>query len=270
MDRNKNTWRIIKNDQNSKPLGIAFICFHDTGNDLPFHYNAIKLFSKCIPESQINIEKKQEKHKNERINLAEIKVMIWNARSLSSSTKKCFLIDIVRNESPYIVIISETFLLDSDSPFVKGYRTYKTKNNIRRKGTCILVSKNILASIIVLKNNINGRYIQISLKAPDNQIPTTIAFIYLEPNGNMNEIPNEIMESNIIGGDLNNNESGLLKIGVYHMKGIFDVSKISINKKISDHDIIIGKSKGEFKLNERFTKIIINNKKIYGKKYFIY
>ena len=196
--------------------------------------------------------------------------MIWNARSLSSSTKKCFLIDIVRNESPDIVIISETFLLDSDSPFVKGYRTYKTKNNIRRKGTCILVSKNILASIIVLKNNINGRYIQISLKAPDNQIPTTISFIYLEPNGNMNEIPNEIMESNIIGGDLNNNESGLLKIGVYHMKGIFDVSKISINKKISDHDIIIGKSKGEFKLNERFTKIIINNKKIYGKKYFIY
>ena len=86
----------------------------------------------------------------------------------------------------------------------------------------------------------------------------------------MNEIPNEIMESNIIGGDLNNNESGLLKIGVYHMNGIFDVSKISINKKISDHDIIIGKSKGEFKLNERFTKIIINNKKIYGKKYFIY
>ena len=159
MDRNKNTWRIIKNDQNSKPLGIAFICFHDTGNNLPFHYNAIKLFSKCIPESQINIEKKQEKHKNERINLAEIKVMIWNARSLSSSTKKCFLIDIVRNESPYIVIISETFLLDSDSPFVKGYRTYKTKNNIRRKGTCILVSKNILASIIVLKHNINGRYI---------------------------------------------------------------------------------------------------------------
>ena len=46
------------------------------------------------------------------------------------------------------------------------------------------------------------------------------------------------------------------------MKGIFDVSKISINRKISDHDIIIGKSKGEFKLNERFTKIIINDKKI--------
>ena len=69
------------------------------------------------------------------------------------------------------------------------------------------------------------------------------------------------MESDIIRGDLNNNESGLMKNGVYHIKGIFDTSKIGINRKISVHDIIIGKAKGEFKLNERFTTITFNDKK---------
>ena len=68
------------------------------------------------------------------------------------------LSDIMSNEFPDIAIILETFLLYSDTLYINWYWTYKTKNNIRRKGTCILVSKNILASIIVVKIDINKRH----------------------------------------------------------------------------------------------------------------
>ena len=56
----------------------------------------------------------------------KLKVLIWNARSLYSYAKKLFLIDILRNKQPDIVIVSETFLLDEDNIYAKGYKTYKT------------------------------------------------------------------------------------------------------------------------------------------------
>ena len=115
-------------------------------------------------------------------NQSELKIMIWNARSLCKYVKKTFVIDIISNEHPDIALISETFLLDTDNLYVKGYMTYKTKNNIRRKGCCILLSKNVLASVLVLKNDINGRYIKISLKSPNFEVPLTVSSLYLEPD----------------------------------------------------------------------------------------
>ena len=92
-----------------------------------------------------------ESHKS-----TELKIFIWNSRSLSSFTKKSFLIDIISNELPDLAFISETFLLDTENLYVKGYRTYKTRNNMKRKGCCLLIRKNIIASVLVLKNDING------------------------------------------------------------------------------------------------------------------
>ena len=78
----------------------------------------------------------------------------------------------------------------------------------------------------------------------------TISAVYLEPNSDINKIPEEIFDSDIIGGDMNNSASGLEKDGVYHYKGIKNIKTIEINKKISDHNIIIGEAMVNIKLNE--------------------
>ena len=163
--------------------------------------------------------------------------MIWNTRSLSSYIKKTFLTDIIRNEKLEIVLLQETFLLDKENFYIKDYKTYKKRNHYKRKGCCILLNKNILASIITLKNNTEGRYIKISTKSKDIDTPVNISSIYLEADGNLNNIPEEIFDSDIIAGDLNQAEAGLIKDGIYHYKGIEKIQTIQINKRISDHDI---------------------------------
>ena len=70
------------------------------------------------------------------------------------------------------------------------------------------------------------------------------------------------LDSDITAGDLNIAETGLKRIGVYHLNGINDVNIIKINHKISDHDILIGKAKSFIRLNERYTKIEINDKRL--------
>ena len=268
-DELRKKWKIIKDKDNSKPSGLAFIIFQDTGSDLSCHYNAIREIKtqkrELLKSNDVNMSQSFRNKEKSKEPQSQLKIMIWNARSLCNYTKKAFIIDIMSNEYPDIAIISETFLLDTDNIYVKGYRTYKTKNNVRRKGCCIFLSKNILASVLVLKNDINGRYIKISLKSPNFDIPLTISSLYLEPDGNINDIPSDVLDADICAGDLNNAETGFKRSGVYHLNGIADIHSIKVNNKISDHDIIIGKAKGNVKLNERFTPIEINDKNIIEK-----
>ena len=63
-------------------------------------------------------------------------------------------------------LLSETFLLEDDKFFAKGYRTFKTRNTIRRKGCGILISKNLMVSVLTLKNDGEGRYINVSPQFP--------------------------------------------------------------------------------------------------------
>lgn len=156
-NRTRKTWEIIKHEIDKKPERIAFISYYDTNNDLSCHYDAIKFRNvkteeRIKKESQILLEKSNENKKGNTF-----KILIWNAKSLYQHVKKLFLIDILRNENPEIVIVSETFLLDDDSLYIEGFKTYKTRNVKRRKGFCILISKNILAIIITFKNSIEDR-----------------------------------------------------------------------------------------------------------------
>ena len=48
-----------------------------------------------------------------------IKIMMWNARSLNDITKKIFLSDIISNNTPDILVIMEIFLIDDSSLFIK-------------------------------------------------------------------------------------------------------------------------------------------------------
>ena len=118
-----------------------------------------------------------------------------------------------------------------------------------------------MVSVLTLRNDSEGRYIKISLRSPNSDVSTTISSVYLEPNGDLNAINPEIFDADILGGDLNDAPTNLTRYGVYHLKGINFVKSININKKISDHEILIGQAKANILKNERFTLIEINDKK---------
>ena len=58
-----------------------------------------------------------------------------------------------------------------------------------------------MVSVLTLRNDSEGKYIKISLKSPDSDVPTTISSVYLEPNGDLNSINPEIFDADILGGD---------------------------------------------------------------------
>ena len=123
--------------------------------------------------------------------------------------KKIFIVDIVSNNNPDIIILTETFLLDEANLFIKNYKTYKTRNIVKRKGVAILLHKNLIISEVKLNNDINGRYIKLSIKTPGFNETYTISGLYSEPKGDKSNIPKDIFESEIIAGDLNDLDSGL-------------------------------------------------------------
>ena len=118
-----------------------------------------------------------------------------------------------------------------------------------------------MVSVLTLRNDSEGRYIKIILKSLNSDVPTIISSVYLEPNGYLNAMNPEIFDADILGGDLNDAPTNLTRYGVYHLKGINFVKSININKKISDHEILIGQVKENILKNERFTLIEINDKK---------
>ena len=60
----------------------------------------------------------------------------------------------------------------------------------------------------------------------------------MEPNGDKESIPEEISESDLIIGNMNNYDSGINKYGIYHYKNMKITKEISINNKISDQKYI--------------------------------
>ena len=115
-----------KYKMDSKPINIDFVTFHDTGFDISNHYNALKVNMNRVNHNFLIGNSELNKKGNILNDKTKLKVLIWNARSLYSYAKKLFLIDILRNKQPDIVIVSETFLLDEDNIYTKGYKTYKT------------------------------------------------------------------------------------------------------------------------------------------------
>ena len=64
----------------------------------------------------------------------------------------------------------------------------------------------------------------------------------MEPNGDLSDINDIALESNIIGGDMNNSITEFNKKGMFHLKNIFIEEEINIdNKYLIDHPILIGK-----------------------------
>ena len=82
----------------------------------------------------------------------------------------------------------------------------------------------------------------------------------MEPNGDKESIPEEIYESDLIIGDMNNCDSGLNKYVIYHYKNMKITKEISINNKISDHNILLGEANMIFKRSEIYTEVDIVDK----------
>ena len=256
-NENKNKWDLIKHDEVIKPSEIAYIIFKESSYENANHYDAFLIKR----ENKFKISTYQPYKYKKAYQEEKLQTLIWNVRSLNDVTKRLYLADIISNNTPDIVILLETFLLDDFNLYIRNYKTYKTRNIIKRKGIAILIHKNIIASITQIANDVNGRYIKLSLNSGQGKT-YTLSGIYLEPNGNNDVIPEEIYESDVIIGDLNNFESGLDKYNVYHYKNIKINSEIIVNNKISDHNILKGEMNIILKRTEIFSNIDVNDRKI--------
>ena len=227
FNQKRNKWDIIKHIDVKSPSAISYVIFKESSHEIGNHYDTFLM--KNIKYTRYLEETTREN--NNIITNDILKIMIWNARSLNDITKKLFLSDIISNNTPDITVIMETFLLDDANLYIKNYKTYKTRNMEKRKGIVILIHKNLLVSVTQINNDINGRYIRLSLKSMGTNNSFTISGLYLEPNGDKNTIPDELFDSDIIIGDLNNLESSLNKYKVYHYKNVKITTEYQINKK---------------------------------------
>ena len=107
----------------------------------------------------------------------------------------------------------------------------------RKKGYILLLKNNISVKAKIQADDQYGRYIKIMLTEKNGKISRTISCMYLEPINLIN--PSTIM-ADISAGDLNNEDAGLTRYGVYHMKNITIDTEKKINKAISAHPILLG------------------------------
>lgn len=193
----RNKWNIIYHVDVKNLCAISFIIFKESTHEIGNHYDIFLM--KNIKYTGYTAE--LTNGNNNIITNDNIKLMMWNARSSNDITKKIFLLDIISNNTPNILIIMEKFLLDDASLFIKNYKTYKTRYIERRKGVAILIHKNLLVSTAQINKDINGRFIKLSLKSIGAYSSFTISGLYLEQNDSKNTIPAEIFDAYIIIGD---------------------------------------------------------------------
>ena len=144
-------------------------------------------------------------------------------------------------EDIHIAMLQETFLTQDDKIYIKGYRIFRSNGQTHRKGVAILIAENLICDKYITYKDNQGRFIKIKLKTPEDK-HITISNIYIEPDmkNHPEIIPEEILEGDIIGGDLNKMEINMDKDGVYQTKNIGNNKKrIQQPKGTSDHYILI-------------------------------
>ena len=146
-----------------------------------------------------------------------LKIIIFNCRSIRDYFKRIFLLDVLRSNDIDIALLQETFLIEQDKLYIDGYKIYRADNQIRRKGVAILINTKIDVESTKLASDPNGRYVKVRIKNRTNIQCTTIASIYLEPDVNLDSINETAFNADIIGGDLNKASTDLQTKGVFHL-----------------------------------------------------
>ena len=247
-----NPWTIIDIPKEKKIKGVILIHLLQGDAKVTGHYSAIKLFNnhnlgKITFNDFENIkpERKRERDSDiEMFNTNEIKILIYNCRSIRDYMKKIFLLDLLRNFDIDVALLQETFLIEEDKFYLEGYKIFRADNQIRRKGVAILINNKLDVDSTKLAADPNGRFIKVRIKNRDDINYTTISSIYLEPEGDLLNINDIALESNIFGGDMNNANTDFDRKGVFHLKNIIIEDEIQFeNKYLTDHPILIGKAK---------------------------
>ncbi|MGL4521222.1 MAG: hypothetical protein ACRCWQ_01500, partial [Bacilli bacterium] len=108
-----------------------------------------------------------------------------------------------------------------------------------------------------------GRYIKLQLKGNGKNSGTrTISSLYLEPTEELKCINPLALGSDIIGGDMNNADTGLKRNGVYHYKNIKITSSLQVLNGISDHEILLGEIEMPIPKRTSTVNVEIADKKI--------
>ena len=234
----ENPWTII--DSNNYEYNRIILIHLLQGNSKATgHYSGIRLnnhhFLGIISIKNFQIANRERNNLLDEdidmTNLNELKRLIFNYRSIGDYHKKIFLIDVLRDID--IALIQETFLIEDDKLYIEGYKIYRADNQIRRKGVAILVNSKLDLDCIKLAQDPNGRYLKVRIKNRDNLFSKTIASIYLEQNGNLEEINETALEADIIGGDMNDASTTYNKNGVFHTKNIDISDKIDLKGKFT-------------------------------------
>ena len=254
--RNKN-WVPIQNEENPKAEGIIFLQYKpgfDPDKDTVQHYSSListqinqtelkqKILDEILQMTNKEISNKIIKNNKEQ----NINIMVWNCNSLRNYTKRTFLIEQLLINNIHIALLQETMLNEYHKMYIKGYKIYRSNSTDNRKGVAILINNELDCQTYKVNNSTTGRYIKVKIKpiGKDIEEEYTIASIYVEPDNENNYetlIPEQIQNSTIIGGDMNNADTKMKRYSkIYHVQNIGEITKtIDIPKKISDHPILI-------------------------------
>ena len=113
-----NPWTIIDIPENKKIKGVILIHLLQGNATGTGHYSGIKLFDnhnlgKITFEDIERIKKQENLNQNsdiEMLNTNELKVLIYNCRSIRDYMKRIFLLDLLRNYDIDIALLQETHL----------------------------------------------------------------------------------------------------------------------------------------------------------------
>ena len=143
-----------------------------------------------IKSNRIDI---QMKNKN------ELNVMIMNTRTIRDYLKRILVMDLLRNKEVDIAFVNETFLLKTDKLYLEGYKIFRDDNCIqRRKGVAIIINRNLNINIQRIAADPNGRFVKVRIQNRETSETLTCSCVYLEPNGDINDINKIIFASDVI------------------------------------------------------------------------
>ena len=150
-----------------------------------------------------------------------LKAIIINIRSIRDFKKKILLVSLLRKNEIDIAFLQETFLTEDSGLYINGYKIDRADGMTHRKGVPILINKDLDIQAMKVASDAYGRFVKIRIKDNITGDKLSLASVYIEPvreNEYETLIPVTIRESNIITGDLNDTNTQLEKVGVFHYK----------------------------------------------------
>ena len=231
-ERYKNSpWNIIEVGDNEICKGVILLHFEQGESSKGVgHYSGIKLFNRhflgnisfkdFIKANRTLNNNNQINEDIQMMNKEELNVLIFNCRSIREYYKKLLLVDILRSKDIDIALLQETYLIKEDELYIEGFKIYRGDNQIRRKGTAVMINTKLDVDCTKIADDMNGRFVMVRIKNRKNLNSVNIASVYLEPKGYIEDINERVLEADILGGDMNEAKTNFNKYNVFHLNNI--------------------------------------------------